>query len=425
MGKLMPRWNWRYPFIALFCSLYFISMVLGSCTPASSVETPETITMSMPPPDINPKDVLNLLWNQTSFRWTIDLGIGNPDMRYLNVIRVKEPESYYFRMMEEKGVVTHFITIGQREWVGRGTQPDNWIYINSVTGDEKDIVKSLRELMLSILASMFPERSAKVVNTSVKIDNVPCSEYVCDTAGEEIHIFIANETGFPVKADWGSVKINDISHINDPDNVIKSPISEFPKKLHLDDARMSLNGLSSFQWTYWPKSRLEGSTEISDLFFEGTWMQINQACHVSVSNIKGEQPVVDFLQVGQEQWERMLVVEGLGWAANKWTEKYYLGEPFHIWGAYKELADKEGNLVAEKTTVVNGINCNEYLFQGTKMNKLGEQMILELRVYASADAGLPMRLGGLTTGPRGFFFSDVWELSHINDPANIIEPPEN
>ena len=154
-------------------------------------------------------------------------------------------------------------------------------------------------------------------------------------------------------------------------------------------------------------------------------MQINQACHVSVSNIKGEQPVVDFLQVGQEQWERMLVVEGLGWAANKWTEKYYLGEPFHIWGAYKELADKEGNLVAEKTTVVNGINCNEYLFQGTKMNKLGEQMILELRVYASADAGLPMRLGGLTTGPRGFFFSDVWELSHINDPANIIEPPEN
>jgi hypothetical protein len=374
------------------------------------------------PTDIDPKAVLNQLWSQTSFRCILEIKVPGGGEEYLPAIWVREPESYYLRMLDKKDkniVVAHFITIGKREWMGTGTRPDAWYALDSLTDDKKEATKELmtgqRDIIRRVSAEEFPQGLAKAVGTSVKVDDVICNEYVCvTTEGQEAHFFISADSGLPVKVDLGVVTLSNIGHINDPANVIKSPISEFPKKLHIDDARMSLNGLSSFRWNHWIKIA-------NGVYCEGTFSQLNQACHIAVYDNKGKEagtPSFECLKIGQEQW----VGKGEIWTPYKWTDDSYYAEPFYIW--YMLGNFEKGNLMANREKTINGKSCNEYLFLWQGINDQGDAIKQELHLFASTDSGLPMYLEFLASGARASA-SLSWELSNIDDPSNIIEPPIN
>jgi hypothetical protein len=325
-------------------------------------------------------------------------------------------------MLDEKDkniVVGHFITIGKREWMGTGTRPDAWYAIDSLAGDKRESTRKLmtgqRDIMHLVSAEQFPEGLAKVVDTSVKVDNAICNEYVCVTnEGIEAHFFVNTANGLPVKVDLKYVTLSSISHVNDPANVIKPPISQFPDKLHIDDARMSLNGLSTFQWNHLVKIA-EG------LYCEGTFSQLDQACHVAVYDNTGKEagtPDFECLKIGQEQW----LGKEETWTPYNWTVDSYYAEPFYVWEMFGKF--EEGNLMVNREKTINGISCNEYLFSWQGINDQGDAIKQELHLFAGTDSALPMYLEFLASG-AGYAASLTWELSHIDDPLNIIEPPMN
>jgi hypothetical protein len=217
------------------------------------------------------------------------------------------------------------------------------------------------------------------------------------------------------------------SLINDPSNVIKPPASRLSGKLNFDDARMSLNGLSSFQWTYWSEIRQENSTGITELYYQGKYTQVNQAFHVIASIGREEGPAVQFLQVGPNRW--IGDAEGETWIDENVAKLSgdspfnYLAEPFSIWNLYKEV-EKEGNMTNSTPILINGQNCNEYLFLGKRTNDKGELISLELKIYFNLETGLPVRVEGSSI-KSGAYLHDIWDISHINDPNNTVNPPDD
>jgi hypothetical protein len=190
------------------------------------------------------------------------------------------------------------------------------------------------------------------------------------------------------------------------DAVPASPVTASPVTLNIANARMSLNGLTSFQWNF-----LAYNPQSDALYFEGTYLQTNQACQVSAYNGKEKESGVagyQLLRIGQQQW---LGNKGI-WVPQKWTDSSYYAEPFYIWTQVGGIG--EGSLASSGTQIIGGIHCNKYLFHDIKS---------DLTLFASVDSGLPIRLEYSTRGTAGQALSEIWEMSHINDPSNVIKPP--
>jgi len=187
--------------------------------------------------EINPKELLDILENQTSFRCQI---MENEEY-ILDIIWVIDPTAFYIKTFEDGVVLAHFIEIEQREWLGPGTDPDDWLPVNSLASDLKESAKELRDSALQLLngtlQAAFPDRKVKSNQDSVEINGVVCNEYSWIDNDNKQELYVAVDNGLPVMAKMNSLKIN-IIDINNPANVIKAPVSEFPEKLYVDDARM-------------------------------------------------------------------------------------------------------------------------------------------------------------------------------------------
>ena len=90
------------------------------------------------------------------------------------------------------------------------------------------------------------------------------------------------------------------------------------------------------------------------------------------------------------------------------------------WRAWRDLLPVEyGNVVRARSRTIDSVACSEYLFAVEWQTNLGKTTS-EIRLFV-AENGLPMRLEAAVRAST--VFTTTWQLSHINDPANIVRAP--
>jgi hypothetical protein len=274
----------------------------------TSTPKPTLTPISTPfaPSTINIKDIRDLLFNQTSFIFRIPTSVENE----VEATYIKEPVTIYMRIYSNGAVFGHWIKMGKREWYGIGTKPDLWYSKGQPLLDEKGITSDIFDAasmtwgFLTSDLGMLPDEKAKLVHSAVLVDGIMCNEYEWSRNQDVGLVYIAVESGLPVKSEATSGQYTTswyISHINDPANVIRPPLTDYPDKLYIDEARMSLNGLSSFQWkTIWSIEDQENSIST----FRGTYVLKNQAWHsfCYADTEARKDPSCQLMTIGQKSW---------------------------------------------------------------------------------------------------------------------------
>ena len=86
--------------------------------------------------------------------------------------------------------------------------------------------------------------------------------------------------------------------------------------------------------------------------------------------------------------------------------------------------NKEGNVVSLKARMIESVLCNEYSYTGEWENDQGQPVTGEVHLFAASDNGLPMYVKSKSSVQgTGITVTATWQLSHLNDPANIVESP--
>jgi len=387
-----------------------------------------TRTPPTPPPAIiDPQALRESLWGQGSLRWTVTVtNTAQGRVSYVEATRVSEPDSYAIRVFEQGALLAHVVHIGAREWLGLGTEP-TWLPLSTAAGSTAELARSARDLALTSLAVVLPRQEARLVRSGVIVGGVSCAEYTWSDGPDTGRVFVAADSGWPVQASVGPVTVQ-VSHVNDPANVIQSPLTEFPDRLHIDEARMALNGLTSFQWTatiHWVPG--PGAQSDPGFFwtFRGVCVQTAPAWRADLwmNEAATGAPDLRFMQVGARKWTALGAADQPWLVALPSMEKQFREpQPFYTWRQMQHVS--LGSLVARNAQTLDGRPCHEYRFTARFQNDQGQWLSQEVRLYATADAGLPL---AVETTARSEATGDVitltWTLSHVDDPANQVSPP--
>jgi hypothetical protein len=184
-----------------------------------------------------------------------------------------------------------------------------------------------------------------------------------------------------------------------------------PQELSFDDARMALNGLSSFRYLTTAEFEAEGNA--TAIHCEGVCVQGNQAWRASCRVGIEEQALLELYSLGDQTWWG--VEGGQGWlrVAGSIVEDRVAVEaaPFWLWSdaPYWEI----GTLLPEPMQSIAGVRCYEYLFAS-------EDAQLHLCVIPGGMVPLRMEFSAAGESHRVLI---TREFTHFDDPSNVVEPP--
>jgi len=392
---------------------------------------------STPAPRINLKEVGDRLWSLSSFAFEIG-GKG------IQGEWIHTPLSWHIWVTGETDEALEFVTIRDRQWVanllagelvGEGEDtplscakvqqweqaPEGSLY--RMLYDVCDLGASASEAVLGVFGFFFYDQEAEFASGPRLVDDTPSYEYTWrDKSGNVCHLYMSTEAEIPIMAQCADITLH-LSHFNDPANVIRPPTSEMPEKLHIDDARMALNGLSNFR--YRTTQEFTDTRKAFAYYSEGLYVQLNQAWRAKFGEI-GEEPFVEFLfhpSIG----ETLLKGGDMTmWFPVSWDEASEEmardSAPFAFWPDPPQ-EHRVGVLQPGSTRTVAGLECNEYLFTWTGSSDYGEAEV-QVRLCVTPEEMIPLRVHGIASLEDGTRLVRTLELSHINDPTNVVEPPE-
>ena len=417
----------------MLVALLACSLLIGGATEsvAASGARAEEPTLAQQAQTIDPKEVADLLARQASYRVSLSMQAGETATDW-EIIIVKEPASQHVRNITRGATAFHYIRIADREWIGLGTDPA-WR-----SGGDPNLTQLEKEGMaLAAAPTVFLHSllldvggEASLVNPALDVEGTPCDDYTWTDGEDRGALCLSQESGMPVRARLerpDSTMEAHFSHFNEPANAITAPITGFPDRLHASDARMALNSLASFQWTlsWWWDFGTAGKTGV---VAEGTYIQVDQAWRASTWQEEGADgpPVLRVIHIGERRWGN------LGGEQERWLpilqepddplSLYHFTDPYHIWRQWIALS-RVGDLVARNAEVIDGRSCHEYLIIAEGTTEEGVAIRQETHLFATADAGVPMRIEGSVDLASRFTLTFDWELRHVDDPGNQVEPP--
>jgi len=400
----------------------------------TSVATPApqaspTLPANLPTPalKINLKEVGERLWSQASFAFDYASTSGT----HTRGERIQEPPSWHFRhTSEEGGVLTwsESVMIGDREWV-----------VNKFTGglpllctgwEQQPTDSTMYEACIMTLVDkgtiewfltgpFIRDQEAELLSGPTAIDGVLCYEYTWrDDDDNAYYAYLSAETGVPVKFEGPGGKWL-FSRFNDPANVIKPLTSEMPEKLHLDDAVMALNGLSSFQYATTFIDLQEPATSIED-YAKGVYVQSVHAW-VATWMDEPEEPLMEYMSTGERLLSRLPEAEATWSPVSEDDVMARLSGPFAGWVFGFHL--RVGSLQPGATKTVDGTHCQEYVLTETRTDEAGRSKEVNMRLCVT-DLQVPMWMEMHYTDKESTSLVITCELSHLDDPANVVEKAE-
>jgi hypothetical protein len=235
-----------------------------------------------------------------------------------------------------------------------------------------------------------------------------------------MRLCVSADTGLPLRFQSDLIKAH-FNRFNDPANAFMVPTSGTPDRLNLDDARMALNGLDSFR--YATTAELGDTKSKSTYFINGVYKGTSQDWQADW-RFKRDQDKPDFVwaNVAGKTWGK---IDGTIMWLPVGDDKDFLtmvddANPFAMWPNYPNL--RTGIRQTGTTQTVGDQKCQEYLFTAQLTSAQGGQADYQLRLCVTMDSRIPLRMAvKLTSGTFGLNF--MRELSHLNDPANVVESP--
>lgn len=411
----------------------------------STVAMSETLTtapiLAPPAPTINTKDIYERLWRVSGF--VVDVVASLESDRTIRFVgtRVNSPGSWKISWLPSvqggEGLVD-YVSIGARNWVQvarvQSVPPCDATVspTNNPDFDFCDFGADLQTLAQATLGILSSDQVVDLIDEKAVLDDgTACHEYKWrDTSAALWSMCLASETGLPIRLSTESVTVQ-FSHYNDPANAIAPPASEMPDRLHIDDARMALNSLSSFRYVTDGEVRTPAG-QPTTYHVEGTYIQDDQGWQTEWKwKAEDAQPVIEFLSIEDQTWFRDK--EEPPWVDFSRFEDLFedfrpmVNEagPFSLWPDASGLAGGVGVLQAGPPRTVGGLQCNDYLFEGTKTTDTGAEVSQRASVCATPAEMLPLQIEiTLENADKGVFVTVKRELSHINDPANLVESPQ-
>jgi len=393
-------------------------------TPAPQPSPALPANLPTPDPKINLKEMGNRLGQVVSFAF--DYTDEENKIR-LQGVQVQAPSGRWVRQISETGDIdVEHVKIGDRQWARMMGLVFSCVDWQQLPEDSPVLKACLASLTLTLLIDLnladplARGQEATLVPGITTIDSTQCYQYEWrDADGNLSRICLAAETGLPLLFESPQCRWS-LSHFNDPANVIAPPVSEMPAKLHIDDARMALNSLASFRYVTVSEFGDEGNLNAS--YIEGIYLQANQAWQADFrSKHEDPNPLVQLLSIRRQTWERYSA--GGAWTPVS-TAKNLAGDadPFAAWpgGPTMPVALTLLDMVSSRT--VSGLECVEYLSNTKFQTSQGAEWDIHVRLCVTA-AMVPLRME--ISGTSGSSkFTITRELSHLDDPANVVEKAE-
>ena len=417
----------------LLCSALGGGAAMAMTARAARAEKPALAAQAQ---TIDPTEVADLVARQASYQVSLSMQTGATTTDW-EITVVREPASQYIRDVTGSAPVSHYIKIGEREWIGLGADPA-WR-----SSDDPNLTQGEREGLARIQGFVpFPlffnieGPQASLTNPGLDVDGTTCDEYVRAEGETTLSICLSPDSGLPVRATLGGSDAwieAHYSHFNAPANAIAAPTADFPERLHAADARMALNSLASFQWAATARWQPNTGTDTGGYRYRGTYVQATQGWRAALWPIEADTdgpPTWELLSIGEDQWLDFGDGESRRWVP-LWIASglsgesldflFELADPLYLWRNLV-LLDRAGDLAAGDANTFDGRTCNEYLIVGDAASDQGQALHLENRLWAAVDSALPMRVEVTGVTPEGTL-TWTWELSHIDDPGNQVEPP--
>jgi hypothetical protein len=348
---------------------------------------------------------------------------------------VQSPQSWRVRQLQGENVLMEFVSIGEREWasIGPGQMAascEGWEALDDsdMTHDVCNLGTQSRALVATTMTAAFPDLDVSPEEDAVAVDGVPCYRYAWeDESGESAVLFVAAETGQPVLYEGqGAPHLTmRFSALNDPANAFAAPLTDMPEKLHIDDARLAVNGLQSFQYS--TVADMGKNTDQPVYYIvHGVSLQSKGAWYVRWYFEDAEKTEADF-EVLFEGGQGLIKAPGMTdfLPASMLPDAEQLvrdADPFAWWPntAYMQV----GTLQAGEGRTVDGEECAEYLFTAEVSTAQGTAYH-ELRLCVTPEEMIPLR-EEYSAG----YAEDVFDLTitrewtHFDDPANADLLPE-
>lgn len=391
-------------------------------------------TQAIAPSTVALEEIWTRVQHQSSYQMTLTLK-KDTETDYFEAKFVREPSSEYIKLYKEGSVFAHVVHIGQREWVGLGTEPV-WMLPEELQLFA-DLGQDARYLIATTLAATFPKGTqATLERASVVVDEVPCDWYTWQGEGESISVCLSPQSFLPVYAEGEGAGLRwelHFSRFNAPVNVIAAPLSEQPQQVHFDDIRMALNGLASFQWTF--EERLEVAPDSGltgfHIVFKGTYTQPNQAWLARIwvsSQTDRPSDLQAFYQDGL-RWFGLGDTEPIHWMQEPPTMRdddslFENADPFYAWRMLTEHL-VQGERVPGVGRTLAGTRCDEYQFMVAWQNAQGTDVTQQATICLTLEEGIPLHFENILRYEKGTL-SFIWSLDRLDDPANVnmVEVPE-
>jgi len=451
----------RYITNLFFC----VSLLLSACsspslpteptavstlTPYKTLAPTQTMTpTASPAPEISLAEINELLNLQYSFHFCLQSTAKEAGIINYEGVWVNEPRSIHTWFLGDAGErEMESIIIGSRVWTffpDRFWLPETLeaglpgVKFEGYTDEESlktfelifgelhkesiALSKALIYIVSDLLANLFPDQSAVFTGETENIDGINAAKYTW-TNQEDLtiwYVFIDTDRGLPIKLmqmdNDKTLSTYHFSNFNDPGNVIEAPTTHFPEKIHIDDARMALNSLENYQYSIsliFDSSLLENNPDYPDLgnvFIEGSHIQKSNTWQsLSYENENMSDDPFRVLCNGQNCWYGSYYVNLFD--KSEYVDSLKLYYPFYIWQIIE--VDAEG-VLESKNIPVNDYLCDKYIFDWKGEN----DNLFHLDLFVKSGSMIPIKAELSTQG----VFKFIWEISHINDPANNIEIP--
>jgi len=388
-----------------------------------------------PAPKINLKEVGDRLWSQASFAFDLQWSKTDPAL-HLQGKWVREPRSWYvsrIAAMDAGGSLSgwEYSLIGSRSWFTyvEGNFPtscadwqqqpaDSAVYSACKAGT------SGQTIVQGTLDVTFLSGEAEHFSGPTMVDGVSCYEYQWRDALGISRLWLAADTGLPILLDIPFEDYRIALHLgdfNDPNNMFALPASEMPLKLHLDDARMALDGLSSFR--YVTTEEIVTADKTGNYRMEGVYVQVNQAWQADFRNKPEDpEPLLQFWSMGGQTWQRLAVTHM--WFLSADGDSLVKGAaPFGNWPNQPKPQLAVLDLEPGSSRSIAGMSCQDYVSEGVVQSDEGYDVESQVRLCVTPNQSIPLRMELSMTG-GGVRVHIVRELSHLDDPANVVEKAE-
>jgi hypothetical protein len=376
-----------------------------------------------PPQEINLRQLGLQLYSHASFAF--ELENEDPTMRLrFGGHWTGSPFSWYVENMLTRASQLAFTAIGGRQWVtltsGEVLSCDGWENAapDSQVHEQCSLGAQSLKIVQTASQSFFADVPARYAGKQVVVDGVPCHVYTVRDVdhNDEGRWYVAIETGLPARFEVATIVWRFFS-IDDPGNVIPPPMSGMPAELHVDDARMAFNGLSSFR--YASQLVFETST-VSTYTVAGVYVLAGPMWQARVSACPTCQPM-EVLSSSGHVWQRSASTSPWVPVAKDSQNAMLaeLGNPFYSWPG--QTAPRIAHWETGQTHTVAGTECQVYRLSWARPTAGEGEATADVRMCVSADRTLPLVTEYSASG--GTTRMDVLcALTHLDDPANVVSP---